>query len=305
MPGNLGSWDPRLLQYSSFGYGPLHPVEHLSGTMTLPQRMNSTPSEHPYLSQNMDSTLSRPHPSQIDTSTPSRNPSGFNVVPGTPSPKPPSFSTLAKIPPSPILPEDTHHESIVTITNHQTNISDELMITSDHTVDHKAIEPPVERYIDAHVKTSELLAEVEITDDNGTETVVENHSGDDKGTEAVLPQEDNNIGDTGSFVGVIQKDDQDTQTQRVEEDVDMSDSKDSASSPEETDGKSEASMNSTQSGIPLSRVDADRRYARWSRGIVGGSGYWSSGSPSPYRPAGMGTFTGAIRRDVFHIEFGL
>jgi len=225
-----GSWDPRLLQYPSFGYGPLHPVEHLSGTMTLPRM--TTPSENPYLSPNMDSTPSPLHPSQIDTSTPSCNPSKFNVAPGTPSPTPPSsFSTLAKVQSSPILPEATHHESIVTITNQQTEISDELIITTDHT----AIERPVET-IDAHVKTPELLAEVEITDDlepNGTETVVENHGEEDKGTEAVLPQgpEDDNIGDTGSFVV-----DHDSQTQRVdisetesssgEEDVDTSDSKD-------------------------------------------------------------------------------
>jgi hypothetical protein len=172
----------------------------------------TTPSENPYLSPNMDSTPSPLHPSQIDTSTQSCNPSKFNVVPGTPSPTPPSsFSTLAKVQSSPILPEATHHESIVTITNQQTKISDELIITTDHT----AIERPVET-IDAHVKTPELLAEVEITDDlepNGTETVVENHSGEDKGTEAVLPQGDDNIGDTGSFASVV---DHDSQTQRVD-----------------------------------------------------------------------------------------
>jgi len=265
--------------------------------MTLPQHMNSTPSEHPYLSQNMDSTPSRPHPSQIDSSTPSRNPSGFNVVPGTPSPKPPSFSTLANVPPSSILPEATHDECIVTITNQQTKISDEFIITSDHT----AIEPPIETSIDAHVKTPEVLAEVEIMEDlepNGTETVVENHSRNDKGTEAALPQGDDiNIGDTVSFVVVIQKEDQDSQPRRVEtsetefssgeEDVDTSGSKDSVSSPGETDGKHVFLI----AGLTLT-IDMLA-----GGGIVGGSEYWSSSSPSPYHPAGIGMFTGAVRRD--------
>jgi hypothetical protein len=232
--------------------------------------------------ENMDSTLSRLYPSQIDTSTPSRNPSKVNVVPSTPSPKPPSsFSTLAKLPSSPILPEAklpsspilpgaTHHASIITITNQQTTIPDELIITGDHTADHTAIEPPVERSIDAHIQTSE----VEIADEmepKGNETVVEIHGGDDPGTEVVLPQGDDNIGDKGSFVVVIPEDNQDTQTHPEvasetesssgEEDVEMS--KDSASSHEETNGKSEASVKSTQTGIPLSRVDADRRYTCW------------------------------------------